>query len=197
MAIQKGMIEMFYATIGRSTVLMPFGGKYQLTETQVSVQKLTILKGHTNTASILSFGYNPDFASWSPYHGGIYAVIESMSKIVAAGGCYKHIRFSFQEYFERLSKDPSRWGKPVAALLGTIEILQQFQLNSIGGKDSMSGSFKDIDVPPTLISFSITTVDVKQVISPEFKKKGNYIYLIKHHYKDAFMPNVLKLKYHF
>ncbi|MGL4347362.1 MAG: hypothetical protein ACRCR9_04685 [Chitinophagaceae bacterium] len=167
------------ATIERSTVLMPFGGKYQLTETQVSVQKLPILKGHTNTASILSFEYNPDLASWSPYHhGGIYSVIESMSKIVADGGCYKHIRFSFQEYFERLSKDPSRWGKSVAALLGTIEILQQFQLDSIGGKDSTSVSFKDIDVPPTLISFSITTVDVKQ-ISPEFQKKGNYIYLYK------------------
>lgn len=196
-AMQKGMIEMFDSTIGASTVLMPFGGKYQLTETQASVQKLPVLNGNTHTTSVMSFGYNPYLASWSPYHGAIYAVIESMAKIVATGASYKHIRFSFQEYFERLNKDPYRWGKPTAALLGTIEILQQFQLASIGGKDSMSGSFKELDVPPTLISFAITTANAPHIISPEFKQVGHYIYLIKHIVKDCCMPDVSQLKHNF
>ena len=179
-ASQKGMVEMFDATIGASTVLMPYGGKYQLTETQASVQKLPVRHGYTDTASIMTFGYNPFISSKSPYHGAIYAILESIAKVVAVGGDYKKIRFSFQEYFEKLGKDEKKWGKPFAALLGAIYMQNAFHLPAIGGKDSMSGTFKELNVPPTLISFAVTTTKASQVISPEFKKRGNHIYLIPH-----------------
>jgi len=176
---QKGLIEMFDSTIGRSTVLMPFGGKTQESETQVSCQKLPV-DGYTDTASIMAFGYNPFITGWSPYHGAAYSVVEACAKVVAAGGDWSGMRFSYQEYFERMTSDPHSWGKPLSALLGTLKMQLALGLPSIGGKDSMSGSFEHINVPPTLIAFGITTVNASKVISTDFKKAGNYIYLIKH-----------------
>ena len=188
-ASQKGLIEMFDATIGASTVLMPFGGKNQLTEAQVSAQKLPVRYGHTNLASIMAFGYNPFIAIRSPYHAGVMAVLEALSKIVAAGGDYKKIRFTFQEYFEKLGKDATRWGKPLSALLGAFWMQKEFSLASLGGKDSMSGTFKDMHVPPTIVSFAITTENSDHIISPEFKQKGNYIYLIENKLENN-IPNI-------
>ena len=188
-ASQKGLIEMFDATIGASTVLMPFGGKNQLTEAQVSAQKLPVRHGHTNLASIMSFGYNPFIAIRSPYHAGVMAVLEAMSKIVAVGGDYNKIRFTFQEYFEKLGKDATRWGKPLSALLGAFWMQKEFGLASLGGKDSMSGTFKDMHVPPTIVSFAITTENSDHIISPEFKQKGNYIYLIENKLENN-IPNI-------
>lgn len=194
---QKGLIEMFDSTVGRSTVLMPFGGKTQGTETQVSVQKLPVF-GYTDTASIMAWGYNPDIASWSPFHGAAYSVVEACSKVVAAGADWSHMRFSYQEYFERMTSDPHTWGLPLSALLGALRMQTSFGLPSIGGKDSMSGSFEDADgvinVPPTLIAFGITTVDAGKVISPELKKAGNRLYLIKHTPLRDWMPDVEQLK---
>ncbi len=195
-ASQKGMTEMFDSTIGASTVLMPWGGKYQLTETQAGVQKLPVRHGHTDTASVMTFGYNPYIASKSPYHGAAYAVVESIAKVVAVGGDYKKIRFSFQEYFEKLGKDEHKWGKPFAALLGSIAMQNAFQLPAIGGKDSMSGTFKTLNVPPTLISFAVTTAKASQIISPEFKKTGNRIYLIPHTPINT-LPHIEQLKNNF
>ncbi len=190
---QKGLIEMFDATIGLSTVLMPFGGKTQRTETQVSVQKLPILKGFTNTSSIMAFGFNPDIAEWSPYHAAAYSVVEACAKVVAAGGKFDGMRFSYQEYFERMTSDARTWGKPLAALLGALKMQEALKLPSIGGKDSMSGTFQDINVPPMLMAFGITTVDARNVISPEFKSAGNYIYIIKHTELENYMPNTDEL----
>ncbi|MDE5906885.1 MAG: phosphoribosylformylglycinamidine synthase, partial [Alistipes sp.] len=174
---QRGLVEMFDSTIGRSTVLMPFGGRTQRTETQVSVQKLPV-DGFTRTASIMAFGYNPYVASWSPYHGAAYAVVEAAAKVVAAGARYDKMRYSYQEYFERMTRDPRSWGKPLAALLGALRMQVELGLPSIGGKDSMSGTFQDINVPPMLMAFGITTVDAATVISPDFKRPGNRIYLV-------------------
>ena len=189
---QKGLIENFDATIGRSTVLMPFGGKTQLTESQVSVQKLPT-DGYTNTASIMSFGYNPFIAEWSPYHSAAYAVVEACTKVVAAGADYSKMRFSYQEYFERMSSEHA-YGKPLSALLGALKMQIELGLPSIGGKDSMSGTFEHISVPPTLIAFGITTVKADKVVSPELKKAGNKLYLIKHNALANYMPNVEQLK---
>ena len=189
---QKGLIEMFDSTIGRSTVLMPFGGCLQTTETQVSVQKLPT-DGYTDTASIMAFGYNPFITSWSPYHGAAYAVVEACSKVVAAGASYEKMRFSYQEYFERMT-DRKSWGKPLAALMGALKMQVELGLPSIGGKDSMSGTFENINVPPMLMAFGITTVDAEKVISPEFKWEGNKIYLIKHTPLSNRMPNTGQLK---
>lgn len=191
-ASQKGMIEMFDSTIGASTILMPYGGKFQLTETQASVQKLPVRHGKTNTASIMTFGFNPFISTKSPFHGAIYAILESISKVVAVGGDYKKIRFTFQEYFEKLGNDETKWGKPFAALLGAIFMQNEFHLPAIGGKDSMSGTFKNLNVPPTLISFAVTTANALDIISPEFKKPENYIYLIKHN-PTYFKPNTQQL----
>lgn len=177
-ASQKGMIEMFDSTIGASTVLMPFGGKHQLTETQASVQKIPVRNGLTSTCSIMSYGYNPFISERSPFHGAQLAILESMAKIVAVGGDYSNIRFTFQEYFEKLGNTPEKWGKPFAALLGAIRIQNQFHLPSIGGKDSMSGTFHDLNVPPTLVSFAITTGNAAHIISPQFKDINNKIYII-------------------
>ena len=189
---QKGLIEMFDSTIGRSTVLMPFGGCLQTTETQVSVQKLPTF-GYTDTSSIMAFGYNPFITSWSPYHGAAYAVVEACSKVVAAGAAYDKMRFSYQEYFERMT-DRKSWGKPLAALMGALKMQVELGLPSIGGKDSMSGTFEHINVPPMLMAFGITTVDADQVISPEFKWEGNKVYLIKHTPLQNRMPDTEQLK---
>ena len=189
---QKGLIEMFDSTIGRSTVLMPFGGCLQTTETQVSVQKLPTF-GYTDTSSIMAFGYNPFITSWSPYHGAAYAVVEACSKVVAAGAAYDRMRFSYQEYFERMT-DRKSWGKPFAALMGALKMQVELGLPSIGGKDSMSGTFEHINVPPMLMAFGITTVDADQVISPEFKWEGNKVYLIKHTPLQNRMPDTEQLK---
>ncbi len=191
---QKGMVEMFDSTIGASTVLMPYGGRTQQTETQVSVQKIPVGDGYTDTASIMTFGFNPFVSAWSPYHGAAYAVVEAVTKAVAAGARYEGMRFSYQEYFERMTDDPHTWGKPLAALLGALKMQEALGLPSIGGKDSMSGTFRDIDVPPTLIAFGITTVDAGRVISPEFKEAGHRIYLIEHLPLHNYMPDTEVLK---
>lgn len=193
---QKGLIEMFDSTIGTSTVLMPFGGKYQKSETQVSVQKLPVKDRYTNTASIMAYGYNPFLAKWSPYHGAEYAVIEAVSKVVAAGARYNKMRFSYQEYFERMHTADS-WGKPLAALLGALKMQMELELPSIGGKDSMSGTFQDISVPPMLMAFGITTVHADSVISTDFKQPGSRLYLIKHHHNENYTPNTEELKDNF
>ncbi|AIO18177.1 Phosphoribosylformylglycinamidine synthase [Candidatus Izimaplasma bacterium HR1] len=174
---KQGLVEMFDSTIGRTTVLAPFGGKYRLTKTQASVQKIPVKNKTTNTVSVMTYGFNPYISEVSPYHGSTYAVIESMSKIVASGGKHNKIRFTFQEYFERVNKDPKLWGKPFSALLGAYQTLAEFNLAAIGGKDSMSGTYHDLTVPPTLVSFAVTTEKVTNIISPEFKEPNNYIYL--------------------
>ncbi len=193
---QRGLIEMFDSTIGASTVLMPFGGVTQNTETQVSVQKLPVGNAVTNTASIMAFGYNPYITSWSPYHGAAYAVVEAASKVVAAGARYDRMRYSYQEYFERMHTETS-WGKPLAALLGALRMQIELGLPSIGGKDSMSGTFQNINVPPMLMAFGITTVDARTVISPEFKAAGHNIYIIRHTPRANHMPDSEALKRNF
>lgn len=192
---QKGLIEMFDSTIGASTVLMPFGGKTQGTETQVSVQKLPT-GGYTNTASMMAFGFNPYISEWSPYHGAAYAVVEAVAKTAAAGGDTTRMRFSYQEYFERMHTETS-WGKPTAALLGALKMQKEFGLPSIGGKDSMSGTFADISVPPTLIAFGIVPVDAREVISPEFKAAGHNLYLLEAPSLPDGMPDTDQLKKNF
>lgn len=172
---KKGLVEMFDSSIGAGTVTMPYGGKYQMTPIQTMIAKLPVLKGKTDTVTMMSYGYDPYLSSWSPYHGAIYAIVQSVAKIVAAGGDYQTIRFTFQEYFKRLGEDENRWGQPVAALLGAYAAQIGFGLPSIGGKDSMSGTFNDIDVPPTLVSFAVNVAKSQDVVTPEFKKPGNKI----------------------
>lgn len=172
---QKGLVEMFDSSIGAGTVTMPYGGVYQLTPTQTMIAKLPVLKGKTDTITMMSYGYDPFLSSWSPYHGAIYAVIHSVAKIAASGGDVSKIRFTFQEYFERLGDKPERWGKPMAALLGAYDAQIGLGLPSIGGKDSMSGSFNEIDVPPTLVSFAVDVASSKNVVTPELKKAGNVL----------------------
>ena len=170
---QKGLVEMFDGSIGAGSVFMPHGGKYQLTETQTMVAKVPVQKGKTDSVSMMSYGFDPYLSSWSPYHGAVYAVTESIAKIVAAGGDYRKIRFTFQEYFRRMSEDPKRWSQPFASLLGAYAAQIGFGLPSIGGKDSMSGTFQNIDVPPTLVSFAVDMALDKDIITPELKKAGN------------------------
>jgi len=170
---QKGLVEMFDGSIGAASVFMPHGGKYQKTETQAMVAKLPVLTGDCDTVSMMSYGFDPYLSTWSPYHGAIYAVTESIAKIVAAGGDYSKIRFTFQEYFRRMTEDPHRWSQPFAALLGAYSAQLGYGLPSIGGKDSMSGTFEDIDVPPTLVSFAVDIAKEKDIISPELKKAGD------------------------
>ena len=170
---QKGLVEMFDGSIGAGSVFMPHGGKYQLTETQTMVAKVPVQKGKTDSVSMMSYGFDPYLSSWSPYHGAVYAVTESIAKIVAAGGDYRRIRFTFQEYFRRMSEDPKRWSQPFASLLGAYAAQIGFGLPSIGGKDSMSGTFQNIDVPPTLVSFAVDMALDKDIITPELKKAGN------------------------
>ncbi len=170
---QKGLVEMFDGSIGAGSVLMPHGGKYQMTETQTMVAKLPVLNGDCDTVTMMSYGFDPYLSSWSPYHGAIYAVTESVAKIVASGGDFRKIRFTFQEYFRRMTEDPHRWSQPFAALLGAYSAQLGFGLPSIGGKDSMSGTFEEIDVPPTLVSFAVDVAKEKDVITPELKKAGS------------------------
>ena len=170
---QKGLVEMFDSSIGAGSVLMPYGGVHQLTETQTMVAKLPVLKGKTDTVTMMSYGFDPYLSSWSPYHGAVYAVVESMAKIVAAGGDASKIRFTFQEYFRRMTGDPERWSQPFAALLGAYDAQIGFGLPSIGGKDSMSGTFNHIDVPPTLVSFAVDIAKQGEIVTPELKKAGN------------------------
>ena len=191
-ASQRGLVEMFDSTIGRSTVLMPYGGRTQETETQQSVQKLPV-EGETDTASVLTFGYNPELSRWSPCHGAAYAVVEACAKTVACGAPWEKMRFSYQEYFERMASAQS-WGKPLSALLGALKMQLDLGLPSIGGKDSMSGSFEQLNVPPTLIAFGVSTVRASRVISPEFKRAGNRIYLLSVPALPNYMPDTSALK---
>ena len=176
---QKGLVEMFDGSIGAGSVFMPHGGKYQTTETQAMVAKVPVLNGKTNTVTMMSYGFDPYVSSWSPYHGAVYAVVESVARIVANGGDYSKIRFTFQEYFRRMTEDPERWSQPFAALLGAYAAQLGFGLPSIGGKDSMSGTFNDIDVPPTLVSFAVDVAKKQDVITPELKKAGSKLVWIR------------------
>ena len=191
---QKGLVEMFDSSIGAASVLMPYGGKYQLSETQTMIAKLPLDAGKCDTVTMMSYGLDPYMLSWSPYHGAIYAVVHSVAKIVASGGDWSRIYFTFQEYFKRLGTDPKRWGEPMAALLGAYAAQMGFGLASIGGKDSMSGSFNDIDVPPTLCSFAVDVAEAKDVVSPEFKKTGSTLIQI-HCKRDEYgLPDYADMK---
>ncbi len=191
---QKGLIERFDSTIGAGTVTMPFGGKYQLTPTPFMAAKIPVLQGETNTASVMAYGYNPYVSEQSPFHGAVAAVVESITKLVAAGLNYQNLWLTLQEYFERTNNEPTRWGKPFAALLGAFTAQMELGLAAIGGKDSMSGTFEDIDVPPTLVSFAIGTCGADKIITPEFKKAGNFVYLIKAKYDENNLPDFASLK---
>ena len=194
---QKGLVEMFDSSIGAATVVMPYGGKYQLSPTQTMIAKLPLDKGRCDTVTMMSYGLDPYMMTWSPYHGAIYSVVHSVAKIVAAGGDWSKIYFTFQEYFKRLGTDPKRWGEPMAALLGAYSAQLGFGLASIGGKDSMSGSFNDIDVPPTLCSFAIDVAKTGDVITSEFKGAGNTIIKIDIKRDEYGLPDYedMKTKY--
>ena len=193
-ASQKGLTEMFDSTIGAGTVLMPLGGKTQMTPAEAMVCKIPLLEGQTKTASIMSYGYHPAIGKWSPFHGALYAVLESVAKIVACGGDYKTIRLSLQEYFEKLGDLPEKWGKPYAAILGANYLMHQLEIPAIGGKDSMSGSFKDLHVPPTLVSFAVSTLHSDQVVSPEFKRAGNKVVCLPLQRDKQEIPDIEQLK---
>ncbi len=190
---KRGLSERFDSTIGAGTVLMPFGGKNQLTPIQSMVQKISVEQKHTNDCSFMSWGYNPFITEKSPYHGAYLAVVESVAKIIASGASFEDVYLTFQEYFERVGKDGKRWGKPLAALLGAYRAQKDLSIGSIGGKDSMSGTFEDLDVPPTLVSFAVTTGKVNEVVSPEFKKAGNKVYLIAPEYGEDKLPKAESL----
>ena len=193
---KRGLSERFDSTIGAGTVLMPFGGKNQLTPIQAMVQKISVEKKHTDDCSLMSYGYNPFITEKSPYHGAYLAVVESVAKLIATGAEFKDVYLTFQEYFERLNKDATRWGKPLSALLGAFKAQKELKIGSIGGKDSMSGSFEKIDVPPTLVSFAVTTEKVQNIISAEFKSAENKVYLLAPEYDENNLPktqSILKL----
>ncbi|MDD6345906.1 MAG: phosphoribosylformylglycinamidine synthase [Oscillospiraceae bacterium] len=185
---QKGLVERFDSTIGAGTVLMPYGGVYQLTPSQAMAAKIPVLKGETNTCSLMGWGYNPNISERSPYHGAVYAVVESIAKVVAAGGSYKKCWLTFQEYFERTQNDPRRWGKPLAALLGAFKAQLEMGCGAIGGKDSMSGTFENIDVPPTLVSFAVSTAKAEKIVSTEFKSAGSKVIYITPDYDSNNLP---------
>lgn len=191
---QKGLVERFDSTIGANTVLMPFGGKYQLTPAEGMVARIPTLKGYTNTGTIMTYGYNPEIAKWSPFHGALYAILESVTKLVAIGGDYKESWLTLQEYFEKLGTDSKRWGKPFSALLGTYLIQEKLGIASIGGKDSMSGSYNELDVPPTVVSFSVSTVDIEKVVSNDFKKAGSKVVLLRNKMDNDYLPDFEDLK---
>jgi phosphoribosylformylglycinamidine synthase len=191
---QKGLVERFDSSIGAATVFSPFGGKFQSTPVEAMVAKIPLLTGKTCTGTIMSFGFQPQLSSWSPFHGGLYAVIEAVARVTACGGDCRRIRLSLQEYFPKPGRDPRRWGQPFAALLGAFTAQQQLEIPAIGGKDSMSGSFRDMDVPPTLVAFAVTTVDVRRVVSPEFKKAGSRVLLLPLSRDKQEMPEFAVLK---
>ncbi len=191
---QKGLVEKFDSTIGASTVLMPFGGKYQLTPTQAMAAKIPVLKGQTDTCSVMGWGFNPSISEKSPYHGAVLAVIESIAKVVAAGGKYEHCWLTFQEYFERTQNNPERWGKPMAALLGAFKAQLEMGCGAIGGKDSMSGTFENIDVPPTLVSFAVSMASSRKIVSPEFKDENSSVIIIKPEYDQNGLPIFASVK---
>ena len=191
---QRGLAKNFDHTVGGGTVLMPYGGKYGISPSEGMVAKIPVLKGSTNTCSIMTYGFEPNISKWSPFHGGYFAVVESLAKIVALGGDYSKVRLSFQEYFERLGEDKSKWGKPLAALLGAYLAMKELDIPSIGGKDSMSGSFEDIDVPPTIISFAVTTDKVENIVSNEFKEIDNNVVLISLDIDEKGLVDLDKLK---
>ncbi len=191
---QKGLVEKFDSSVGACTVLMPFGGKTQMSPTEGMAAKLPVLNGQTDTCTLMAHGFDPKLSKLSPYHGAIYAVLHSVAKIVAMGGDYSKIRLSFQEYFEKLGKDEEKWGKPFAALLGAFKIQHELKIPAIGGKDSMSGTFKDINVPPSLISFAVCVEDINNVVSPEFKKAGSKVILIKAKKDENYIPNFDDIK---
>ena len=191
---QKGLVERFDSTIGASTVLMPYGGVLQTTPSQAMAAKIPVLHGETNTSSLMGWGFNPDLSAQSPYHGAIYAVVESVAKVVAAGGSRKQCWLTFQEYFERTQNTPTRWGKPLSALLGAYSVQNGLGIGSIGGKDSMSGTFEHIDVPPTLVSFAVSVADAEKIISPEFKQVGNQVVLFLPEYDENGLPVYESLK---
>ncbi len=190
---KKGLVEMFDSSIGGNTVLMPFGGKYQLTPQEGMAAKIPVLNGETTTGTLMSYGYNPEIGKWSPFHGAVYSIIESVAKIVAMGGDYKKIRMTFQEYFEKLGKDEYKWGKPFCALLGAYYAQEKLSLAAIGGKDSMSGTFMDLTVPPTLVAFSLATIKVQNVTSAEFKKAGSKVVLVKLNRDENDLPDFEQL----
>ena len=190
---KRGLSERFDSTIGANTVLMPFGGKYQLTPIQAMVHKVAVEKKETDTCSVMSWGYNPFITEKSPYHGAYLAVVESVSKLIAAGAKFEDVYLTFQEYFEKPNKDPARWGKPLAALLGAFKAQTDLKVAAIGGKDSMSGTFEDIDVPPTLVSFAVTTEKLRNIVSPEFKKAGSKVVIIKPEYTADKLPETASL----
>lgn len=190
---QKGLVERFDSTIGAGTVLMPFGGKYQLTPSEGMAAKIPVQDGETNTGTIMTFGYNPSIAKWSPFHGAMFAVIESVARIVAMGGDHKKIRLTLQEYFEKLGNDPKKWGKPFSALLGAYYTQMKIGIPAIGGKDSMSGTFKDMNVPPTLVSFAVTTMDVNFTVSSEFKRAGSKVVLVPLKIDEKGVPDFAQL----
>ena len=194
---KRGLSERFDSTIGANTVLMPFGGKYQYTPAQSMVHKVAVEGRHTDTCSLMAWGYNPFISEKSPYHGAYLAVVESVCKLVASGAAFKDVYLTFQEYFEKPMKDPARWGKPMAALLGAFRAQLDYEIGAIGGKDSMSGSFEDIDVPPTLVSFAVTTENKKNIISPEFKAPGHKVVVLKPEYDENGLPKAESLKKNF
>ena len=196
-ACQKGLVERFDSTIGAGSVLMPFGGKNQLTPIEAMAAKVPVLRGETTTATLMSYGYNPEYSKYSPFHGAVYAVVESVAKIVATGGKYSSCRLTFQEYFERLGTDPKRWGKPFSALLGGLYAQMKLGTASIGGKDSMSGTFKDLDVPPTLVSFAVDVTKFDNVISPEFKKTNTNIVKLITKFDENDLPDFDELTKNF
>lgn len=191
---RKGLVEMFDSTIGAGTLLMPFGGAFQLTPQEGMAAKLPVLEGETNTGTLMSFGYNPAIARWSPFHGAVYAVVEAVSRIAAMGGDYKKVRLTLQEYFEGLRNDPARWGKPFSALLGAFYAQKMLGIPAIGGKDSMSGSFGDLDVPPTLVAFAVVPVDITKVVSAEFKNAGSTVVLLNANRDQYGLPDFDSLK---
>ena len=192
-ASQKGLVERFDSTVGAGTVLMPFGGKYQATPVDGMVAKLPVVSGDTTTGTIMTYGFNPDISTWSPFHGAVYAIVEAVAKIVALGGSFRTVRLTLQEYFEKLGQDQVKWGKPFSALLGAFYAQQQLGIPAIGGKDSMSGSFNELTVPPTLVAFAVTPVDVRQVISPEFKQVGSQVVVLRLPRDNAELPDFVRL----
>jgi len=194
---KKGLVERFDSTIGAGTVLLPFGGKYQATPTEGMAAKVPVLSGDTTTGTVMTYGYNPQLAQWSPFHGALYAVVEAVAKIVAMGGSYQKVRLTLQEYFEKLGKDPVKWGKPFSALLGAFYAQKQLGIAAIGGKDSMSGTFRDLNVPPTLVAFAVDVVDVNNVTSPEFKQEDSQVVIVPAPRLNDGMPDFARLKENF